>query len=116
MDLPEATEDRKSVLAVIPPDGVLRIVYIAYGDDTDEEDLIVPSKEIDWRRAKYQRQFTVDAGRFDALSPSADRPSPLFRKAGIYQFGILTTHDRSWPGDNQLPFRVKGGCAVQWAP
>lgn len=114
--LPAAPADRKGVLAALTPDGSLRIIYISYGIDTDPEDLIIPSRSIDWERVRTRNDFVADAGEFEALHPDKDRPEPLFRQAGVYQFALVNGIDRELLEVNGAAFWVKAGCVVRWQP
>lgn len=113
--LPAAPTDRKGILAALAPDGSLRIIYISYGLDTDPEDLIIPSRSIDWERVRTRNQFVVEAREFEALRPGENRPEPLFRQSGIYQFALLNG-DRELLKINRAPFWVVAGCVVRWQP
>lgn len=114
--LPKRFEDRKGALAAITPAGSLHYVYVSYGIDTDPEDLIIPSQAIDWERARTQNVFQVDANQFDALAREEDMPQRLLREAGVYQFAIINTNDRSLLDINGGRFQVKSGCVVHWQP
>ena len=116
LDLPPRSIDRKGALAAISPDGSLHIIYISYGEDTDPEDLIIPSKSLDWESAKERGSFFVDARSFDALVGDAKVSKPLFRKEGIYQFALLNSDARDLLELGKMPFWVIAGCVVEWTP
>lgn len=116
IELPKRARQRPVLLAAIVPDGGLRIIYTGYGKDVESIDIVVPSKTIDWTRAKKQSIFLVKASEFDALVPDAMAPSPLFIEPGVYQLAL--TNNR--PGEIEDParpqFQVLAGCVVDWRP
>ncbi len=112
--LPPRSEDRKGALAVIVPDGSMRIIYTSYGVDTDAEDLIIPSKAIAWESARHRNSFDVNALSFDALVPNESKPKPLFREKGIYQFALMNSIARDLLDFDKHPFWVIGGCVIHW--
>lgn len=114
--LPKHQTNRKGVLAVIDPDGDLKILYISYSIDTDPEDLIIPSRAIDWEMARSRNDFTVDARSLDALMVGAERSTRLFLQPGIYQFGLLNSIDRELLKISGDKLRVKAGCVIDWQP
>lgn len=114
--LPSRYVDRKGTLAVIVPDGSLRIVYFAYSGEVSTEEIIIPSRTIDWEIARTRNVFNVDARQFDALEPAEVIPEPLFRETGVYQFAVVNAVDRSLLAVNETPFKVIAGCVVQWNP
>ncbi len=114
VDLPPRLDDRKGALVVLDPDGNLQIVYISYGIDTDPEDLIIPSKAIDWESARTRNSFIVDARSFDALSNRGQSPKPLFRKRGVYQLMLMNGFPTEIPTRDKRPFWVIGGCVIYW--
>ncbi len=114
--LPNSASSREGVLAVIIPDGGLRIVYQSYPDELEAIDLIIPSTTIDWMRAKRRPHFLVTVRNFNALVPGEDRPQLLFQEPGIYQFALMNSIDRQLLEANRTPFRVKAGCVVHWNP
>ena len=114
--LPNRAAERKGAFAVIVPDGSLRIVYFAYGGDVGTEDIIIPSKIIDWESARTRNIFDVDAKQFDSLRPGKEVPEHLFGNAGIYQFAVVNAVDRSLLAVNKTAFRVVAGCVVEWHP
>jgi hypothetical protein len=116
LDLPPRRIDREGSLAAISPDGRLHIIYISYGDDTDPEDLIIPSKSLDWESAKESSTYVVDARSFEALMSDAVVSRPLFREKGIYQFALLNSHARDLLELSHTPFWVIAGCVVEWTP
>lgn len=116
LDLPPRSADRAGTLAAIAPDGSLHVIYISYGDDTDPEDLIIPSKSLDWDSAKEHGSFSVDARSFDALVGNATNSRPLFREKGIYQFALMNSDARELLEIDKMPFWVIAGCVVEWAP
>ena len=114
--LPSRYVDRKGTFAVIVPDGSLRIVYFAYSGEVSTEEIIIPSKTIDWEIARTRNVFDVDARQFDALRPEENVSERLFREAGVYQFAVVNAVDRSLLAVNKTPFKVKAGCVVEWNP
>ena len=98
------------------PDGSLRIIYISYGIDTDPEDLIIPSRAIDWESVRSRNDFAIDVNKFDALRQGKNAPELLFQQAGVYQFALLNGIDRELLAMNGAAFWVIAGCAVQWQP
>jgi hypothetical protein len=116
IELPRSQSERNGVFAVIVPDGSLRIIYEAYGDDIESIDLIIPSKTIDWESARDRSSFQVDVRKFNALLPVDVKPSPLFHDAGIYQFALMNFIQRDYPPADNTPFKVKAGCVIHWQP
>lgn len=116
IELPHERSSRRGVLAVIVPDGSLRIVYQSYPDDVESIDLIIPSKSIDWMSAWRGSAFMVDARAFEALMPGESRPRPLFQEAGVYQFGLLNDVPDSFSINDDAPVKVIAGCVVHWQP
>ena len=114
--LPQDISAREGVLAVIVPDGSLRIIYESYPDDVESIDLLIPSKSIDWMNVRNRRDFVIDARAFDALLPIEDRPSLLFRQAGTYQFALISHLRRSIDLNDDRPVEFKAGCVVHWSP
>lgn len=116
MILPASFAARKSALAVLTPDGNLRIVYIPYGPDTESVELVIPSRSIDWEQARSRRDFVVDVERFEALRPDKNIPEPLFRQVGIYQFALIKGIDRDLLEVIGRPFQIIAGCVVRYQP
>ncbi|MEO6717455.1 MAG: hypothetical protein ABIM50_09445 [Novosphingobium sp.] len=114
--LPVRKADRMGTLAVILPDGTMRIIYVGYGAGVNTEDIVIPSETIDWESAKNGSSFAVDARTFNALIPNENEPELLFHEAGIYQFALLNAADRELLEMNHDQFRVKSGCVVEWQP
>jgi hypothetical protein len=114
--LPPRSEDREGALAVIAPNGSMRLIYTSYGIDTDPEDLVIPSKSIDWERARDRNSFDVSALSFDALIPDESKSKRLFREKGVYQFALLNSVARDLLELEKRPFWVIGGCVVHWQP
>jgi hypothetical protein len=116
MILPAHAPDRKGVLAALTPDGSLRIIYESYGIDTDPEDLIIPSRAIDWQSVRSRNDFAIDVNKFDALRPDKVVPELLFQQPGIYQFALLNGSDRGLLAINEAAFWVIAGCVVRYQP
>jgi hypothetical protein len=114
--LPKRFADRRTRFVAITPKGNLHIIYLAYGHGVETVDIIIPSRTIDWERARTRNVFRVDARRFDALRLGATKPSLLFREAGVYQFALVNGIDRSLLEVNGTPFRLIAGCLVHWQP
>ena len=115
MVLPRSFADRNTALTALAPDGRLWIVYLSYGPDTDPEDLIIPSRSIDWERARTRNDFVVNVSAFEALRYNESVPELLFKQAGVYQFALINEVDRELLDDG-TPFRVIAGCVVHWSP
>jgi hypothetical protein len=114
--LPPRSVDREGTLAAIAPDGSLHIIYISYNGDTDPEDLVIPSKSLDWKLAKERGSFMIDARSFDALLPHKDVSKPLFREEGVYQLALMNSAARDLLASDNSPFWVIAGCVVRWSP
>lgn len=113
--LPVVPVDRKGVLAALTPDGSLLTIYTSYSIDTDPEDLIIPSRSIDWESARVRNDFVVDVKTFDALRESKDASEPLFQQPGIYQFALLNG-DRELLENDGAALWVVAGCVVHYQP
>ena len=114
--LPANFAARNTALAALTPDGNLRIVYIAYGPDFESIDLLIPSRSIDWERARTRRDFVVEVDKFEALRPNQDAPERLFRQAGIYQFALINATNRENLATNGGIFQIMAGCVVHYQP
>ncbi|MBW8754445.1 MAG: hypothetical protein JF595_09880 [Sphingomonadales bacterium] len=115
--LPAEPTARKGVLAALTPDGSLRIIYESYGfDNNDTEDLVVPSKAIDWESVRSRNEFTIDVNKFDAFREDKYVSEPLFQQPGIYQFALLNSTDRLLLDANGAALWVIAGCVVRYQP
>ena len=116
IELPPLRQDRDGFLAAIAPDGSLHEIYSGYVDDTDPEDLIIPSIALNWEDAKKNSKFMIDARTFDALAPNQTVSKRLFLDEGIYQFALMNANARGRPDMGDKPFWVIAGCVVSWQP
>lgn len=116
MVLPAHPRDRRGVLAALPPDGNLRIIYVSYGADTDIEDLNVPYSSIDWQIVQTRNQFSVGVKDFKVIDPNSDGLAYLFREPGIYQFALLNSVNRDLLDAKGAAFWVIAGCVVRYQP
>lgn len=116
VELPPRKDDRHGVLVVLLPDGSMRIVYVSYNDPDDDEDVILTSSTMDWRKVRTTNRFTLNARSFDAIYPDGSQPRPVFVQPGIYQFVLVNSIDRPLLAVNQDHFRAKAGCVIQWQP
>lgn len=113
--LPAVPADRKGVLAVLTPDGSLLTIYTSYSIDTDPEDLIIPSRSIDWELVRVRNDFVVDVKTFDALREDKEASELLFKEPGIYQFALLNG-DRELLENDGAALWVVAGCVVRYQP
>jgi hypothetical protein len=91
--LPKSTDVRRHVRAVVTPKRGLLEIYSPYGDETESEDLVLPSMTITWAKARTERRFSTSSDALSGLRRGSDTPEALFIELGRYRFVLVNGID-----------------------
>lgn len=116
LTLPPEAAARRHVLAVVTPERGLLEIYSPYGDESESEDIVVPSRTISWSKARTQNVFATDTDALDGLRPGRDTPEVLFLEAGRYRFALVNSIDPGLLKSNGTPLKVFAACSFDWTP
>lgn len=116
LTLPEKAAARRHVLAVVTPERGLLEIYSPYGDDSESEDIVVPSRTISWSLARTRNVFATNADKLDGLRPGSDTPEVLFLEAGRYRFALVNSIDPELLRSNGQTLKVVAACSFDWVP
>lgn len=116
IELPADPALRRNVLAVVTPERGLLEIYSPYGDETEAEDVLVPSDLISWAEARTRRRFALGAHELQGLRRGAEDTEPVFIEAGRYRFALVNGIDARLLAANGSAVRVIAGCSFSWTP
>lgn len=116
LTLPESAEARRHVLAVVTPQRGLLEIYSPYGDETEPENLILPSMTITWAKVRAERRFSTSSDALSGLRPGSDTPEPLFIEPGRYRFALVNGIDAELLKANRPSVVVYAACSLDWTP
>lgn len=116
LTLPPEAAARRHVLAVVTPERGLLEIYSPYADESESEDIVVPSRTISWSKARTQNVFATNTDALDGLRPGRDTPEILFLEAGRYRFALVNSIDPGLLKANGTPLEVTAACSFDWTP
>lgn len=116
--LPQSLAARRHVLAVISPSGQLYELYSPYSADVEIADILIPSDEISWQKARTRARFSLPALALMATRQGQRTPTQLFTEKGRYQFALVSAIQKDLIAVSDTPNRVTiyAGCVIQWTP
>ena len=114
--LPEAVTNRSHNLIAVTPAGYVFQIYSPYGEDVELADIIVPSNDISWPKAKTQSNFTVSASDLQGLGRNQNEPTPIFLQKGVYIFALVNSSDSTLLKTNGDNLTVYAACSIHWTP
>jgi hypothetical protein len=116
--LPQSPAARRHVFAVISPSGRLYELYSPYADDVEIVDIIIPSNEISWQRARTRARFTLAAPKLLATAPGQQMPTRVFAEKGRYKFALVSAIQKDLIAVSDRPDQVTiyAGCLIDWMP
>jgi hypothetical protein len=115
--LPEDKKDREHVFAVVTPGGKLYEIYTPYGDEVEEEDIIIPSLAINWTLASKQNRFALTVDELSGLAIGASDSFGIFIAEGDYQFALVSSIDKALmlANDKNAKVEVFAGCSIRFS-
>ena len=87
--LPQSRDARDNILAVLTPERGVYAIYYPYDLEEPSEDYVIPSDQIDWKRASAETQFTVQPQWFDGMKVGTQDRFQIFLENGSYRFALL---------------------------
>jgi hypothetical protein len=116
--LPQSPAARRHVFAVISPSGQLYELYSPYSDDVEIADIIIPSDEISWQKARTRARFSLVAPKLVATAPGQQVPTRVFAEKGQYKFALVSAIQKDLIAVSDRPDQVTiyAGCLIDWMP
>jgi hypothetical protein len=116
--LPQSPAARRHVFAVVSPSGRLYELYSPYSDDVEIADIIIPSDQISWQKARTRARFALSASQLRATELGQQTPTPIFTEKGRYKFALVSSIQKDLIAVSDTPNRVTvyAGCLIDWMP